>query len=292
MITTTLANFQTDVIAASHTSPVLLDLGSPRSPASQTLTTLLMRLEADYGGAFSLACANCDLVPQIAQAFQVQSVPTCILLSQGQPLDGFSGGQTEAQVRAFLDKHVQAIAPEPPEFKLLALAKQLAAAQDFPAAIANAKAAVQANPEYSDARLLLAALLLDTQPTLAQVQYDAINAANLSPEQLEQYTLLQTQLAQRLAAIQAALESPEITTLKAAVASNEKDLASRLALGKAYQAQQAYEAALEQFLSIVQTDRSFQDDIGRKAMIEVFALATDTPDVVRAWRQKLSAALN
>jgi putative thioredoxin len=292
MITATLDNFQTEVAQASHTLPVLVDLGSPRSPISQTLTTLLIRLEAEYGGAFTLATTNCDLYPQIAQAFQVQSVPTCILLSQGQPLDGFAGGLNEAQVREFLNKHVQAIAAEPAEYKFLALAKESAAMQDFPAAIANAKAAIEINPDFADGRLLLAALLMDTQPALAQVQCDAINEAALTAEHAEQYALLKSELALRIAAAQAALESPELIALKAAVAANGKDLTSRLALAKSYQANQAYELALEQLLAIVQTDRTFQEDIGRKTMIEVFALASDTPDVVRAWRQKLSAALN
>ena len=292
MITATLENFQTEVVQASQTVPVLIDLGSPRSPISQTLTTLLIRLEGEYGGAFTLATTNCDLYPQIAQAFQVQSVPTCILISQGQPVDGFSGGLNEAQVREFLDKHVQAIAPEPAEYKFLALAKESAAAQDFPAAITNAKAAIDCNPDFPDARLLLAALLMDTQPALAQVQCDAINEAALTAEHAEQYALLKTELAQRIAAAQAALESPELIALKAAVAANGKDLPSRLGLAKAYQANQAYELALEQLLAIVQTDRTFQEDIGRKTMIEVFGLASDTPDVVRAWRQKLSTALN
>jgi putative thioredoxin len=231
MITATLQNFQTEVVQASQNVPVLLDLSSPRSPISQTLTTLLIRLEDEYGGAFTLATTNCDLYPQIAQAFQVQSVPTCILLSQGQPLDGFSGGLTEAQVRAFLNKHVQAIAAEPGEFKLLALAKESAAAQDFPSAIANAKAAIDINPAFTDARLLLAALLMDTQPALSQAQCDAIDAAALSPEQAEQYERLKTELAQRVAAAQAALESPELTALKATVTANGKDLTSRLRNG-------------------------------------------------------------
>jgi putative thioredoxin len=292
MFHATLENFQTQVIAASNVRPVLLDLGSPRSHASQALTTALTQLEAEYGGAFTLACANCDLVPQLAQAFQVQQVPTCLLLDQGQPVDGFAGSLNTAQVRDFLNKHLQAIVPEPAQYQLLALAKSSAAAQDVPAAIANAKAAIDANPHFADARLLLAALLMDTQPQLAQAQCDAINADSLSTEHAEQYALLKTELAQRIAAAQAALESPEITALKAAVQSNGKDLPARLALAHAYQAQRAYELALTQLFAIVQTDRAFQEDIGRKTMIEVFALASDTPDVVRAWRHKLSAALN
>ncbi len=292
MIVTTLENFQTQIVPASYERVVLIDLGSPRSPASQTLTTLLIKLEAEYGGAFELASTNCDLHPQIAQAFQVQSVPTCILLSQGQPLDGFAGGLNEAQVREFLNKHVQAISAEPLEHKQLEMAKASAAEQDFPSAISHAKAAIAIRTDFAEARLLLAVLLLDDQPALAQAQCDAIVESTLSAEHIEQYALLKQELNLRIAQAQAALESPELIALKTSVASNGKDLNARLALARAYQDLQAYELALEQLLAIVQRDRAFGDDIGRKTMIEVFGLASDTPEVVRAWRQRLSAALN
>jgi putative thioredoxin len=292
MIQITLDNFQTDVIAASNIKPVVVDLGSPRSPISQTLTSTLIRLETEFGGAFTLACANCDLVPQVAQAFQVQQIPTCIVLVNGQPVDGFSGAVPEAQIRDLLNKYARPIAAVAPEVVLLEQAKVTAAAQDLNAATNHCKAAIALNPAYTDARLMLAALLLDTQPLLAQVQYDAIDASRLDAAQAEQYALLHAEIAQRLSKAQAALESPEILTLKANVANAPKDLSARLALAEAYKNNQAYELALEQLLEIVKTDRAFNEDIGRKTMIEVFALASDTPDVVRAWRQKLSAALN
>ncbi len=291
MIQITLDNFQTDVIVASQSKPVLVDLGSPRSPASQTLTSDLIRLETEFGGAFLLASANCDLVPQVAQAFQVQQIPTCIVLVNGQPVDGFSSAVPEAQIRDLLRKYATPIAAIAPEAALLAQAKA-AAEQDLSAATMHCKAAIALNPTYTDARLMLAALVLDTQPLLAQVQYDAIDASALDAEQAEQYALLSDELAQRVEAAQAALESPEIQALRASVANNPKDLAARLALAQAYKNKQAYELALEQLLEIVKTDRTFNEDIGRKTMIEVFALSSDTPDVVRSWRQKLSTALN
>ncbi len=292
MIQITLDNFQSEVITASHSKPVIVDLGSPRSPASQTLSSTLIRLEAEFGGAFLLAAANCDLVPQVAQAMQVQQIPTCIVLINGQPVDGFSGAVPEAQIRDLINTYAQPIAPIAPEVALLEQAKAAAAAQDLSTAIVHCKAAIALNPAYTDARLMFAALLLDTQALLAQVQYDAIDVSKLTAEQAKQYALLRSELDQRLAEAQAALDSPEIQHLKAKVASNSKDLNSRLALATTYQNKQAYELALEQLLEIVKTDRTFNEDIARKTMIEVFALASDTPDLVRAWRQKLSAVLN
>lgn len=292
MFTVTLENFQTEVVAASQTQPLLLDFGSPRSPQSQTLTTLLTRVEADYGGAFTLAVVNCDLHPQIPQAFQVQQVPTTVLFMNGQPVDGFSGALPEAQIKAFLDKHVQAIAPVPPEVTLLLAAREAAAAGDLPTANAKTRAALLANPAFEEARLDMVDLLIDANPQAAQTEWQVIQAAHLDAEQTAIYHALHAAILERLAAAQAALESPEIEALKAAIAANPKDLPAKMALAQAYQTSKAYELALEQWLDIVKTDRAFEDDAGRKGMIAVFALASDAPDVVRAWRQKLSAALN
>lgn len=292
MFTVTLENFQTEVVAASQTQPLLLDFGSPRSPQSQTLTTLLTRMEADYGGAFTLALINCDLHPQIPQAFQVQQVPTTVLFMSGQPVDGFSGGLSEAQIKDFLNKHVQAIAPVPPEVTLLLAAREAAAADDLPTAIVKTRAALAANPTFEEARLDLVDLLIESNPQAAQAEWQKIQAVNLDAEQTAVYHALDAAMIERLAAANAALESPEVTALKAAVVANPRDLPAKLALAKAYQASKAYELALEQLLDIVKTDRTFDEDAGRKGMIEVFALAGDAPDLVRAWRQKLSAALN
>jgi putative thioredoxin len=300
MISITLDNFQSAVIDASNTTPVLLDLGSPRSPVSQTLTTTLIRLEIEFGGAFSLASANCDLVPQVAQAFRVTAIPTCVLLINGQPVDGFTGDLSEEKVRDFLKLHVQPQAAEaklPPELILLQAAQQSVVEQDTSGAIKHCKAALDVNPEFAIARLMLAQLFLQLQPALAQQQCDAIEQshaayASLDAAQLDDLNTLKQTIAEQLAHLQNALNTPEVAAFNAAITLNTKDLTARLDLAKAYQAAQAFELAVEQLLFIVQTDRSFGDDVGRKTLLEIFNQASETPQQVRQWRQKLSAALN
>ena len=49
---------------------------------------------------------NSDNEQQISQAFGIRSIPTCILMMDGKPVDGFTGAQSATQVRAFLDKHL------------------------------------------------------------------------------------------------------------------------------------------------------------------------------------------
>ena len=66
---------------------------------------LLERLATEYAGAF-FANFNADEQRMIASQFGVQSLPTVILMKDGQPIDGFVGAKTEVEIRQFLDKHL------------------------------------------------------------------------------------------------------------------------------------------------------------------------------------------
>jgi len=98
----TMANFEADVVNLSMTVPVVVNLLSDRSPASAQLTPILEQLAAEFGGQFVLALVNVDTDAQIAQAFQVQAIPTVIAVLKGQPVPLFEGAQPEPQIRDVL----------------------------------------------------------------------------------------------------------------------------------------------------------------------------------------------
>src|SRR6188768_21676 len=115
MIDVTIENFEQEVIAASLNQPVLVDFWAPWCGPCKALGPVLEKLEIDYGGGFKLVKINSDEEQQLAGAFGIRSIPTVILLKNGQPVDGFMGALPEGKVREFLDKHVQAQAPEEEE---------------------------------------------------------------------------------------------------------------------------------------------------------------------------------
>lgn len=100
--TVTVENFEADVVTLSMSVPVVVALHSDRSPASTQLTPVLERLAAESRGQFVLALVNVDTDAQIAQAFQVQAIPTVVAVLKGQPVPLFEGAQPEAQIREVL----------------------------------------------------------------------------------------------------------------------------------------------------------------------------------------------
>lgn len=98
----TIENFEAEVVTLSMSVPVVVVLHSDRSPASAQLTPVLERLAAESRGQFVLALVNVDTDAQIAQAFQVQAIPTVVAVLKGQPVPLFEGAQPEAQIREVL----------------------------------------------------------------------------------------------------------------------------------------------------------------------------------------------
>src|SRR5699024_7833851 len=80
-----------DAVQQSMDVPVVLDLYSTRSPASTELSAVLVELVKEFAGKFVLARVAVDSNPEIAQALQVQSLPTTVAVLKGQPVPLFQG---------------------------------------------------------------------------------------------------------------------------------------------------------------------------------------------------------
>jgi putative thioredoxin len=109
------ATFDTAVIARSTQVPVVVDLWAAWCGPCRTLGPILEKVVAGTGGAVELAKVDIDSNPQVAAAFQVQSIPAVYALRDGKVVDHFIGALPEAAVRAFVDQ----LAPAPSEADML-----------------------------------------------------------------------------------------------------------------------------------------------------------------------------
>jgi putative thioredoxin len=103
------ATFQKEVIEKSMIMPVIIDLWAQWCGPCKTLGPILEKLTDATNGKVILAKVDVDSCPQIAQAFQVQSIPAVYAMKDGKIVDGFVGAQSEHVVEQFIKN----LLPEP-----------------------------------------------------------------------------------------------------------------------------------------------------------------------------------
>jgi putative thioredoxin len=262
MIDVTLENFEQEVIAASMSQPVLVDFWAPWCGPCKSLGPILEKLEVDYGGAFKLVKINSDDEQQLAGAFGIRSIPTVILLKNGQPVDGFMGALPEGKVREFLDKHVQAQEPEEEE----PLVEEEPPALDAESQLEKLQHAVATDPANDDARFdyVKALLALGRHDDARRAFEPVANKVGVS-RRLDA-------LARWLDAIAFAQAHPNPADEDAKIAANRRDFQARYDRARLLIADQRWTAAMDELLEILMRDKSWNEDLARKTYIAVLEI--------------------
>jgi putative thioredoxin len=263
MIDVTLENFESEVIAASMSQPVLVDFWAEWCGPCKVIGPLLEKLEADYAGRFKLVKIDSDQEQQLAGAFGIRSIPTCILLMNGQPVDGFMGALPEGKIKEFLDKHVPPAGPQ--------LEEEVGEEQPLDASpqgqLEKLQHAVATDPANEDARFeYVKALLLAGRSDDAKAAFAPVIGKAAAVRRLDS-------LQRFMNAVDFALSEPTISMrpsdFDARIAANKRDFQTRFDKARVLMAQQRWAEAMDELLEILMRDKAWNDDLARKTYIAI-----------------------
>lgn len=280
VIEVNLTNFQRDVIDVSQRIPVLVDFWAPWCQPCRALTPKLEALAAHHAGRMRLAKINSDDNPELARRFGVRGIPNVKAFVGGVVVDEFTGVLPERELHAFME----ALLPSPAQPAYDEMQAALARG-DAPAALAMGDVALALDGAFEPARLGRIEALI----ALGRLD-EAQDALDTLPEPREDASRVGTLYAR--VAVARRQPAGDAQDFEARITRNPGDLAARLAWSATLAARQEWEGAMAQALEVVRQDRAFDDDAGRRALLDLFALLGSDHELVRRYRRELAALLN
>jgi len=274
-----LENAKQYLVDESFTRPVLIDFWADWCAPCKNLMPILEKLAHEYDGAFLLAKVNADEMGMISSQFGVRSLPTVVLMKDGQPIDGFTGALPEKDVRELLEKYL----PKPWE-KFVNEAQAFIMAGDFTAALPLLRQA------YEDSKHNAAIACLIAQCHLELNRIDNAEAILATIKMADQDAHYE-QLLEQVALKKQAAKTPELIALEASYSDEPDNLQIAYQLAVQYYADAVHRPALELLINIIRKDRNFAEGAAKKTLMDILAALGKGDPLAIEFQRKLFTLL-
>lgn len=272
------------VVENSQRVPVLVDFWADWCKPCQVLGPLLTKLADQYRGGVIVAKVNADTEQALAAHFRVRSLPTVMVIWQGQIVEQLVGLQPESVYREIIDRlGVGAPSDGDPVQEQVEMLWERGRQKQ---AIELLREVLQQEPDNVQFKVILADKLL---------QLDRGQEARHLLESLPEEDRNRQPASGLLARLQFAdlvKDAPDLAKLQAQVQAKPEDCIARRQLAARYVLAGDYEAALEQFMEILRRDPQFEEEAGRKGLIAIFEILGNEDPLVITYRRRLFSLLH
>ena len=267
------------LIEESHKRPVVVDFWADWCEPCKVLMPMLEKIAHEYQGAFLLAKVNADEQQMITQQFGVRSLPTVMVIQNGQPVDGFAGAQAEKEVREMLEKYL----PKPWD-KLLQQAQEFMEQGDFAAAVPPLRQAYEESGQRPDITIALAHALVESlRLDEAEKVLEGVRLADQDAAYEQVKALLDLK--------REAAKSPEIEALEKRLVDNPEDLDIRHQLAVQFIDAGHFKEGLEHFVEVLRKDIDHGDGATKRLLLDTIATLGKGDPLAAEYQRKLYSLL-
>jgi len=263
-------DFSNDVIKSSYEKPVLVDFWAEWCGPCKMLSPTLEKLAEKFKDQWKLVKIDSDKNPDIAEKYGVRGIPNVKLFVDGEVVNEFTGALPENMVLDWLAKAIPS-----KNQKSLDEAKTSLSNNEKAKAVKLLENILSSEPNNEEVKVLLAKAIFFENPEKSMEMLKGIDEFS---ENFETVDSLRTFA--RMFDLLNHSDSLPTNQVKDIYLDAIKNLQK-----------QNYDAALENFIDTIRTDRYYDDDGARKVCIAIFKYLGEENEVTLKYRRDFSGAL-